>query len=178
MKTTGEYRGAQRSLEGELLITFAVDEDSAMLEDLAKLKDKKLSIEAKRYSEPRSNNANKYFWKLCDLLAEKMASTQDEIHDLMLYRYGQRADLTFSKDKLPAMQEVFDIVIILEDYGEAVDARCFMGSRFYDTQEMARLIEGTVNDAKEQGIQTEPPQEIERLVAEWEKVRAKSLGRN
>lgn len=171
MTTTGEYRGAQRSLNGDLLVMFAVEDDEQMLEWAEKNKDKKLSIEVKQYREPRSLTANNYFWKLCDLLAQKMGSTQDEVHDLMLYRYGVRTDLAFKKNILPAMEKTFDIVLILEDYGEDVEARCFVGSRFYNTEEMARLIDGTVSDAKEQGIQLLNPEEIERLVAEWEGVK-------
>ena len=171
MITTGEYRGAQRSLDGDLLVMFAVEDDEQMLEWAEKNKEKKLSIEVKQYREPRSLTANNYFWKLCDLLAQKMGSTQDEVHDLMLYRYGVRTDLAFKKNILPAMEKTFDIVLILEDYGEDVEARCFVGSRFYNTEEMARLIDGTVSDAKEQGIQLLNPEEIERLVAEWEGVK-------
>lgn len=171
IKAIGEFRGAQRSLDGELLITFAVEDDDAVIEALMKDKERKLAIEVKRYSEPKSLNANRYFWKLCELLAQKMDSTQDEIHDLMIYRYGQRADLSFSKDKLPAMREIFSIVLLLEDYGDDVEARCFVGSRHYNKEEMSRLIDGTVNDAKEQGIPTEPPEVIERLVSEWEQRR-------
>lgn len=41
------------------------------------------------------------------------------------------------------------------------------GSSKYDTKEMARLIDGTVEDAKELGIETLPPEDLERMKAAW-----------
>lgn len=179
MKTKGFYKGAQRSLDGDLIVSFAIA-DEAQLEWLEKTENQELVIEAKRYREPRSLSANNYFWKLCELIAQKMGSTQDEVHDLMLYRYGVRGDMTFPTEMLPAMLAQFDIVKELRRYKEyyssegseikeryIIEARCWVGSRFYNTEEMARLIDGTVNDAKEQGVDLLDPNEIERLVKEW-----------
>jgi hypothetical protein len=41
------------------------------------------------------------------------------------------------------------------------------GSHTYDTKEMARLIDGTVSEAKELGIETMPPDELKRMVELW-----------
>ena len=41
-------------------------------------------------------------------------------------------------------------------------------SHLYNSEEMARLIDGTVTEAKELGIETLPPLEIKRLQDEWE----------
>ncbi len=41
------------------------------------------------------------------------------------------------------------------------------GSHTYDNKEMSALIDGTVEDAKEMGIETLSPGEIERLKALW-----------
>lgn len=169
MRAIGEYRGANRSLDGDLIISFAVRDDDSMLEWLSKAEGKQLVIEAKRYNEKRSLNANNYFWKLCDEIAKKLETTQDEIHDLMLYRYGVRADLTFEAGVLPMLRESFDIVLVRNEQDGFIEARCFLGSRHYDKEEMARLITGTVHDAKEQGVDTWNPDEIERLVAQWER---------
>lgn len=171
MRVNGEYVGAQRNLDGDLIISFAVEESRELLEELEHLKEKKLIVEAKQYRQKRSLNANNYFWKLCDLLAEKMGSTQDEIHDLMLYRYGVRGDLKFSKDMLKAIRQNgdFDIVQVLYETDTEVEARCWVGSRKYDTKEMARLLEGTIHDAKEQGIDVYSKEETDRLLEMWER---------
>ena len=41
------------------------------------------------------------------------------------------------------------------------------GSSDYDTREMSELIDGTVSEAKQMGIETLPPHEIERMKKEW-----------
>ena len=43
------------------------------------------------------------------------------------------------------------------------------GSHTYDTKEMSRLIDGTVSEAKELGIETMTPNEIERMKQQWGK---------
>ena len=40
-------------------------------------------------------------------------------------------------------------------------------SRFYDSKEMSVLIDGTVQEAKAQGIDTLTPGEIEELKQKW-----------
>jgi hypothetical protein len=41
------------------------------------------------------------------------------------------------------------------------------GSHTYDTREMSRLIDGTVEEAKELGIETLTPEQLERMKASW-----------
>ena len=41
------------------------------------------------------------------------------------------------------------------------------GSHTYNTAEMSSLIDGTVQDAKEQGIETATPDELERMKQQW-----------
>ena len=45
--------------------------------------------------------------------------------------------------------------------------RLLKGSHTYDTKEMSELIDGTVSEAKELGIETLPPDELERMVNAW-----------
>mgnify|MGYP000276651941 CR=1 FL=1 len=42
------------------------------------------------------------------------------------------------------------------------------GSSTYDTKEMSELINGLVAECKEQGIETLPPEELARMMAEYE----------
>jgi len=43
----------------------------------------------------------------------------------------------------------------------------YRGSHTYDTQEMHKLLEGTIYEAKEQGIETKTPDEIRRMEQLW-----------
>ena len=41
------------------------------------------------------------------------------------------------------------------------------GSHTYDTKEMSRLIDGAVFEAQALGIETLPPDELERMKQQW-----------
>ena len=43
----------------------------------------------------------------------------------------------------------------------------YYGSSFYSVEEMAHLIDLVVQDCKELGIETIPPEELERLKNMW-----------
>lgn len=45
--------------------------------------------------------------------------------------------------------------------------RVYRGSHTYNTEEMSILIDGVVQEAKDQGIETATPDEIERLKSLW-----------
>ena len=47
--------------------------------------------------------------------------------------------------------------------------KLYRGSHTYDTREMSILIDGTVDECKEQGIETMTPLELEHLKAMWGK---------
>ena len=181
MRSKGQYIGAQRSIDGDLIVSFAI-EDESTLEALDKLKEKDLVLEVKKYSNKRSLNANAYFWKLCDMIAQALGTTKDEIYLLQLSRYGFWLDKEVIKEAIPEIKEMFRLVEVFDD--EWIDyqiddkgniqqvpmqtIRCYIGSSHYSKREMGRLIDGTVQDAKELGIDTWTPDEIARVLAEWE----------
>ena len=47
------------------------------------------------------------------------------------------------------------------------------GSSTYNTEEMSKLIDGLVSECKEQGIETLPPEELERMMQAYEQNRRK-----
>lgn len=45
--------------------------------------------------------------------------------------------------------------------------KVYRGSHTYDSKEMAQLLDGTIQEAKEQGIETKTPDEILRMEQAW-----------
>ena len=45
--------------------------------------------------------------------------------------------------------------------------KVYRGSHTYDSKEMHTLLEGTIQEAKEQGIETMTPDEIRRVEEQW-----------
>ncbi|MDD3363238.1 MAG: hypothetical protein PHW34_16380 [Hespellia sp.] len=162
------------------LITFEMNEDiSASYENL-KNKDK-LTIEFKQYREKRSLNANAYFHVLLGKIADVQHVSKPFMKNFLLRRYGQ---LALIDDKLMDF-------IVRDDLSDQVD-ECeevhlkptshtttmangkvyrvyylLIGSHEYNTQEMSVLIDGTVSEAKELGIETMTPDDLERMKSKW-----------
>ena len=55
----------------------------------------------------------------------------------------------------------------IERSGDTVKMAFLRGSHTYNTAEMARLIDGTVDEAKALGIETLTPAELERMKSTW-----------
>lgn len=154
------------------LITFEVDETPSSY-DITK--DKPLSIDIKEYRKRRSITANSYFYVLTGRIAEALNISKTEAHNRMIAEYGQYdQDLghVIMKDTVPWMQlETMHLRPTSHvNYIDDVLYRVFLimrGSHTYDTKEMSILIDGVVSEAKELGIETLPPNELERLKQQW-----------
>lgn len=121
---------------------------------------------------------NAYCWVLIGKLAAKLALTPEEVY----------------RQYIPDVADNYTIVPIKEEHIEHWDRiwckghigrmtkdmgpcrnisgyhniMSFFGSSDYDTAQMHRLIELVVSDCKSQGIETLPPEELERLEREWD----------
>lgn len=171
----GQFATAPSKIWGsnKWLISFEVDEEPAIFD---KLKDKDLNIEIKQFREKRSLNANSYFHLMVDKIAAVLRSTHTEIHNWLISEYGQ-IDEQINNIILDDKIEWRKIETIhlrpttatrVMDNGKLYRVYWVMrGSHTYDTAEMSRLIDGTVEQAKDIGIETMPPDEIERMKALW-----------
>lgn len=170
MKLTGQIDDVTVSLAGKPKLTLIINEKSDLLCGYDDLKDiEKLSIEIKPYREKRSLNANAYAWKLIGEIADIVRSSKDEVYLEMLRKYGQ-SELISVLSHIPIEQ----YVKYCDEVGESKlngkmfkHYRVYKGSSEFDTREMSILIDGIVGEAKELGIQTETPAELERMKSLW-----------
>lgn len=114
----------------------------------------------------RSLNANNYLWELVGQLADTMRMGKDEMYLTMLKRYGQSEQI--------AVKQGVDISRVAK-YTERGDSsngwtywKIFIGSSQYDTKEMAILIDGVVEECREQDIPTLDDKGLSELKGEWE----------
>lgn len=152
-------------------ITLSVNEKGEMLNGYDDIKDlEKLDIEIKPYRDKRSLNANAYAWKLITEIGNVLHVSKEEIYLLMLKRYGQ-------SQMISVLAEI-PLGGYIKYYSEAGEStlngklfkhyKVYKGSSEFDKAEMAILIDGIVNEAKELGIQVETPDEIEKMKSLWE----------
>lgn len=169
MHVTGKIKEAHLDLSGRLVISFEINEKAKALEELDAIKDlERLKIDAVKYRHKRSLDANAYFWQLCDKIAKKLGSDKWTIYLLQLSKYGVFVDVSVIREALPMLEREFRYTEILREMElngkPGYTVRCYTGSSGYDSKEMSELIEGTVSEAKELGIETLTPDEIGSMI--------------
>ena len=179
MESKGKLINVTRDiLSGKLNVTFQLStEPIDELNELAKMD--AVDIVAKKHKKKRSLDANAYFHVLVGKIADKIHISKTHCKNILIGRYGQQE---FLEDGKPIViksnvgvekmleQEFLHTVPCgtkLENGIEVVFYKVFRGSHTYDTKEMSILIDGTVQEAKDLGIETIPPEELERMVSKW-----------
>ena len=175
MERTGTLEGVSRDiLSGKIRISFMLED---MPDDMAGISGKQLTITAKPYRKKRSLNANAYCWVLCTKIADKEKSDKDSIYELMLQRYGHVLEDQDNNAVIISLLSDIDVRVSglhCKKIGEGhVQGKLFnhyvviKGSSEYDTSEMATFVDGIVSEAKDLGIETLTPDELERIKAAW-----------
>lgn len=181
MRTKGRVIGVTRSILTEKLnITLEAD---CSVDDIDALSNIDLDIEIKKESKKRSLDANAYYWVLVTQIARATGGSNSSIHNQMLREYGSLQDMDgqIITVELPDSEKAEKTALESETFHlkptsevRVVDGelrRTYLmlkGSHEYDTSEMRRLIDGVVGEAKELGLETMTPAEIERMVSLWQ----------
>lgn len=179
MHAVGRFYSAAKTLDGTLTISFAIEDDTELVKKLEEQKDKDLVIDTKLFRKKRSLNANAYFWKLCDEIGKKLGVSKDIIYLMQLEKYGVFQDIEIIRPAVKVMMDMYRYATELYSYNvinpndieereiEMVVLRCYQGSHEYNTAQMSALIQGTVNDANDLGIETWSEEELEYLYSLW-----------
>ena len=131
--------------------------------------DREKVFEIKEHKEKRSLNANAYAWSLITKIADALRTSKEECYLEMLKRYGQSEIVSvLSEINVEGYFKYYEPIATATLQGkEFTHYKIYKGSSEYDTREMSILIDGIVSEAKELGIETIPPNEIERLKTMW-----------
>jgi len=135
-----------------------------------------LDIEIKKHREKRSLNSNSYFHLLCGKIANKLGVTPTEVKNMMLRDYGfidedvktiiLRDDVNYLKLEDLHLRPIEGQRKQLGKYFYQV-YYVIRGSHTLNTAEMSQLIQGTVDEAKELGIETLTPEQIKAMNERW-----------
>lgn len=128
--------------------------------------------EITEYHPKRSLSANAYAWALIQKIAESMTPprSKNEVYLQMLKDYGQSEFVSVLSDI-----NVSGYFKYYEEYGkghvegrEFTHYKVYKGSSEMDSREMAILIDGIIQEARQLGIETITPAEKEKLLKEME----------
>ena len=149
-----------------------------IIQALANAPDGKV-YELKEHKVKRSLNQNAYYWQLLAQVAAKTYISRNRLHNELLASYGfdQIIDGQLVCTMLPDTDEAEQIAMEASTYhlrqtskvttnnnGERCRVWVLMrGSSEYDTAEMSRLVDGLIEEAKQIGIETLTPDELERM---------------
>lgn len=133
------------------------------------IQDKDKTFEIKEYKEKRSLNANNYAWKLITEISNKMLKSKEEVYLQMLKDYGQQemVSVLSSIDPKGFFKYYEKAGTSVLNNKEFTHYKIFKGTSEYNTKEMSIFIDGVVQEAKQLGINTETPEEIEKLKRLW-----------
>ncbi len=156
-------------------VTVEVDRD--FREDFERLKDADLDVEIKKHQEKRSKNANAYFHVLVSKIAAVRGGSEQSVKEALVLEYGALAkdeDGLTVGFKLPVSVDVSRIYPYTKCFDTRTengkDFRCYLvykQTHDMDTKEMARLIDGAIEVAKELGIETDTPEQLARYKEVW-----------
>ena len=164
----------QRDSDG-VWLCFLVRESDAVrtLESMEHGKPYDLTV--KRHAERRSLDANAYMWVLLDRLAEVTHIRKEHIYRYYIKVIG-RISVTFcvTNEAVKKLRDgwghngigwVSD-TIPSKIHG-CTNVILYYGSSTYDTRQMSRLIDLVVEDCKDNGIETLPPEKLAAMVEKW-----------
>lgn len=156
----------------EIVMSLTSRECLNHLEDLktATDKGKALDVEIKPHRERRSLDANAYFWTLCGQIAAVLRTDKDSMYLQLLKRYGQ---YTYIIVKPEAVEKTLQAWRLMEEIGKTKDEKgvqmlAYFGSSTYDAAEFSRLLDGTISEAKELGIEVVSESEKRLMLSERE----------
>lgn len=133
-----------------------------------------VDVEIKKHRDKRSLSANAYFHVLVDKLRQALKISFAECKNNLITSYGQidyiGDEQVIVKTNIPPevmrTNETLHCLCVKaskEGDTEVFFYRVYRGSHTYDSQEMAQLIDGTIEECKLQDIETLSPYELARL---------------
>lgn len=127
--------------------------------------------EIKKHYEKRSLNANALFWKGCGLIAQATNRDNWSVYIDLLKDYGE---FTYIVVKPQAVEKFKEMYRLCEEVGEieingkkGMQLLCFYGSSTYDKKQMARLIDGMMQEINSLDIEFETEADITKAVNDW-----------
>lgn len=163
----------------QITLTVA-DNSTAVKQQVAELKQsiekgKLLAFEVKEHKEKRSLDANAYFHVLVDKIAKALNRSTDGVKTDLVLQYGTMDKTAHNETvgvKVPKGVAITNYYPYarwfktVKEGGKEFDCYIFYKrTSTLDKSEMARLIDGTVQEAQQLGIETRTPNELAQMIA-------------
>ncbi len=133
-------------------------------------------VEIKNEPRKRSTSANAALWKMLTELAKVLNTSKEQLYEKALKEYGGVVEyipvkpdaLETTKRRLKGLYRVVVDRGVSNIKGKDFHVlECYYGSSQYTKDEFKSLLDGVIQDAKEQGIDFVSAEERELLMKEW-----------
>lgn len=163
------------SMEDGLWLCLKVNETAPAREFVLKKQNKLYDCKIKQHRDKRSLDANAYCWVLLDKLADAIRSTKEEIYLQKVREIGIFRDFILEEAEVKTFRTVWERqgtgwpteIVDYSRSGDCQVVRAYYGSSQYNTKQMSRLIDSIVQDCKDLGIETLPPEKLAAMKEEW-----------
>lgn len=126
----------------------------------------KTKYEIKEYKEKRSLQANKYYWSMLNELANVLRMSKEDLHLKMLNDYSQHEVIS-----VEAKIDIGNYIKYYQEIGESIlnektfkHYKVFKPSSEMDRKEFSILLDGLLQECRQQGIETLEDKEIEEML--------------
>lgn len=117
---------------------------------------KTLLVEIKLKKARRSLTANSAMWAMLRDMAAVLKTTDQELYLLALQKYGVSDYIACTPEAVPRVSRLYRLVIdrgpCYVNGNRLTCLQVFPGSSTYDTKQFSVLLDGVIQDAKEQGV--------------------------
>ena len=143
---------------------------------------REIDVQIKPYRKRRSLDANAYAWVLISRIAEVTRQPVVEIYRHAVRDIGGNIDIVCVVDRaVERLREVWErrgigwqTDTMPSRLQGCTNVALYYGSSVYDTHQMSLLIDRLIAECKDLGIETLSPDELERMMEEYEKQANKS----
>lgn len=172
MRFKGKFKGASRDYEsGRINLTFELLE--GRINELDEIKDKELSIEAKKFYDKRSGKANRLLWGCIGDISKSLNQDKWEVYLHYIKRQGQFTLIQIIPEAFSKLQSQWREVEIvgkpIVNGIEMLDVLCYFGSSTYNSKEFALLLDDIIEDMKAMGLSLPTSEEMRIALEEVEK---------
>lgn len=178
LELTGRIIGASISLDGTVKLELKINEEDVIRNSYDNYKDiDNLDIKIQRHREQKSKEANAYFHFLAHEIAGVLATPFAEIKNSLISRYGQPElledgnQLMYSSpapvDFMMKQEAIHTAPVGYDDTTGQTLYAVYRGVHTYSKEEMGRLIDGTVSEAMQLGIDVYSSSRINEMKDRW-----------
>lgn len=154
--------------DNEAYITLKVSDIPCNLDNL---ENKELRITLARWKNKRSLNANALLWLCIEVIASAIRADKWEVYLQLLRKYGKFTYICVKPGAVEAVKkqwrECEELGHININGDDAVQMLCYFGSSTYDTEEFSVLLDGTISEMKEIGVELPPDRMMQEALASW-----------